>query len=185
LRQRSKWIWPLHEVKFSPIKEETNPIRRPRRNHSPAFNAKVALSALESDDNLTQLAERVAALMEALAHFGPPRDLQYESGFAIHESGFAIHQRKLPRAVRERHIRISMGGTGCWRDNVFVERFCRSVKYDEIYLHAYEVGDAYITLRAATRSLVSNRTGGCNDSEPLRRFGTRGAGFAPVTLSGR
>lgn len=35
-------------------------------------------------------------------------------------------------------IRISMDGKGCWRDNVFVERLWRSVKYDEVYLHAYE-----------------------------------------------
>ncbi|TPG03866.1 integrase core domain-containing protein, partial [Sphingomonas oligophenolica] len=32
---------------------------------------------------------------------------------------------------------ISMDGKGCWRDNVFVERLWRSVKYEEVYLHAY------------------------------------------------
>jgi len=31
-----------------------------------------------------------------------------------------------------------MDGKGCWRDNVFVERLWRSVKYEEVYLHAYE-----------------------------------------------
>jgi putative transposase len=31
-----------------------------------------------------------------------------------------------------------MDGTGCWRDNVFVERLWRSLKYEEVYLHAYE-----------------------------------------------
>ena len=31
-----------------------------------------------------------------------------------------------------------MDGQGCWRDNVFVERLWRSVKYEEVYLHAYE-----------------------------------------------
>jgi putative transposase len=35
-------------------------------------------------------------------------------------------------------IRISMDGRGCWRDQVFVERQWRSVKYEEVYLHAYE-----------------------------------------------
>jgi putative transposase len=34
-------------------------------------------------------------------------------------------------------IRISMDGKGRWRDNVFVERFWRSIKYEEVYLHAY------------------------------------------------
>ena len=31
-----------------------------------------------------------------------------------------------------------MDGTGCWRDNVFVERLWKSIKYEEVYLHAYE-----------------------------------------------
>ncbi len=35
-------------------------------------------------------------------------------------------------------IRISMDGKGCWRDNVFVERLWRSIKYEEAYLHAYD-----------------------------------------------
>ena len=36
-----------------------------------------------------------------------------------------------------------MDGKGCLRDNVFVERLWRSVKYEEVYLHAHEsVGDA-------------------------------------------
>ena len=40
-------------------------------------------------------------------------------------------------------IRISMDGKGAWRDNVFVERLWRSVKYEEVYLHAYDnVSDA-------------------------------------------
>jgi transposase InsO family protein len=40
-------------------------------------------------------------------------------------------------------IAISMDGKGAWRDNVFVERLWRSVKYEEVYLKAYDsVGDA-------------------------------------------
>ena len=40
-------------------------------------------------------------------------------------------------------IAISMDGKGAWRDNVFVERLWRSVKYEEVYLRAYEgVSDA-------------------------------------------
>lgn len=35
-------------------------------------------------------------------------------------------------------VRVSMDGQGRWIDNVFVERLWRSVKYEEIYLHAYE-----------------------------------------------
>nr|OAP96247.1 hypothetical protein A4U53_38575 [Rhizobium leguminosarum] len=38
----------------------------------------------------------------------------------------------------DRKIKISMDGKGAWRDNVFVERLWRSVKYEEIYLKAYD-----------------------------------------------
>ena len=37
---------------------------------------------------------------------------------------------------------ISMDGTGCWRDNVFVERLWKCIKYKEVYLHAYETVSA-------------------------------------------
>ncbi len=41
-------------------------------------------------------------------------------------------------------IAISMDGKGAWRDNVFVERLWRSVKYEEVYLRAYETVSASI-----------------------------------------
>ena len=45
--------------------------------------------------------------------------------------------------LAEHGIAISMDGKGAWRDNVFVERLWRSVKYEEVYLHAYDsVGEA-------------------------------------------
>jgi len=40
--------------------------------------------------------------------------------------------------LKEHGIQISMDGKGCWRDNVFVERLWRSIKYEEVYLHAYD-----------------------------------------------
>jgi putative transposase len=40
--------------------------------------------------------------------------------------------------LKDQGIQISMDGTGCWRDNVFVERLWRSVKYEEVYLRAYD-----------------------------------------------
>jgi putative transposase len=44
-------------------------------------------------------------------------------------------------------IAISMDGKGSWRDNVFVERLWRSVKYEEVYLKAYDsVGEARASL---------------------------------------
>ena len=53
-------------------------------------------------------------------------------------------------------IRISMDGKDAWRDNVLVERLWRSVKYEEVYLHAYDsVSDARAAARALSRSLQS------------------------------
>ena len=40
--------------------------------------------------------------------------------------------------LTEAGIKISMDGKGAWRDNVFVERFWRTIKYEEVYLRAYE-----------------------------------------------
>ena len=40
--------------------------------------------------------------------------------------------------LTQHHIALSMDGSGCGRDNVFVERLWRSVKYEEVYLHAYD-----------------------------------------------
>ncbi len=46
-------------------------------------------------------------------------------------------------AIEERGCKLSMDGRGAWRDNVFVERLWKSVKYERVYLHAYDsVSDA-------------------------------------------
>ena len=42
------------------------------------------------------------------------------------------------QAVKDRGSKLSMDGRGAWRDNVFVERLWRSVKYERVYLHAYD-----------------------------------------------
>ena len=64
------------------------------------------------------------------------RDLQHRSGLTVH--GHGLHRR----AGQERH-RHQHGRKGAWRDNVFVERLWRSVKYEEVYLRAYDgVGEA-------------------------------------------
>lgn len=49
--------------------------------------------------------------------------------------------------LKTNNIRISMDGKGCWRDNVFVERLWRSIKYEEVYLKAYEsVSEARVSI---------------------------------------
>ena len=68
-------------------------------------------------------------------------------------------------------MRVSMDGKGHWVDNVFVERLWRSVKYEDIYLHAYDtVREAKAAL--ATISVSTMRAGRTRASSIKRR--TRG-----------
>ena len=73
----------------------------------------------------------VEALEEAILKYGPPEIMNTDQGSQFTSSAFI--------SVLEQHkIQISMDGKGCWRDNVFVERLWKSVKYEEVYLHGYE-----------------------------------------------
>ncbi len=58
--------------------------------------------------------------------------------------------------------RMSFTSKGCWRDNVFIERFWRSLKYEEVYLHAYESASA----AKAGRGVHSERVFDCWSSTP-------------------
>ena len=73
----------------------------------------------------------IEALEEALRPAWPARDLQ-------HRPGLAVHQPRLHHVLLKAGIAISMDGKGSWRDNVFVERLWRTIKYEEVYLRAYE-----------------------------------------------
>jgi putative transposase len=73
----------------------------------------------------------VEALEEALAKFDAPQIFNTDQGAQFTCSEFIS-------VLKTHDIRISMDGKGRWRDNVFVERLWRSVKYEEVYLHAYE-----------------------------------------------
>ncbi len=73
----------------------------------------------------------VEALEEAIAHFGCPQIFNTDQGVQFTSQDFI--------GVLKRHeITISMDGKGRWLDNVFVERLWRTVKYEDIYLKAYE-----------------------------------------------
>jgi len=72
----------------------------------------------------------IEALEEALARFGKPDIFNTDQGSQFTSSDFT-------GVLKRKEIAISMDGKGCWRDNVFVERLWRSVKYEEVYLHAY------------------------------------------------
>ena len=73
----------------------------------------------------------VEALEEAIALYGAPEIMNTDQGSQFTSQTFT-------GLLKEHGIRISMDGKGAWRDNVFIERLWRSVKYEEVYLHAYE-----------------------------------------------
>jgi putative transposase len=73
----------------------------------------------------------VDALEEALYYYGKPDIFNSDQGSQYTSKEFT-------QVLKDADIRISMDGKGAWRDNVFVERLWRSVKYEEIYLNAYE-----------------------------------------------
>ncbi len=71
------------------------------------------------------------ALNEAIDRYGVPEIFNTDQGAQFTSNDFT-------GALKEHNIRISMDGKGRWIDNVFIERLWRSVKYEEVYLHAYE-----------------------------------------------
>jgi len=80
------------------------------------------------------------AVNEALARYGKPEIFNTDQGSQFTSVAFT-------GLLQAQEIAISMDGRGAWRDNVFVERLWRSVKYEEVYLRAYDsVGDARASL---------------------------------------
>jgi putative transposase len=73
----------------------------------------------------------IEAVEEALAHYGRPEIFNTDQG-----SQFTSHD--FTSVLSKNSIAISMDGKGAWRDNVFVERLWRSIKYEEVYLRAYD-----------------------------------------------
>ncbi|MCX7561931.1 IS3 family transposase [Sulfitobacter sp. F26204] len=75
----------------------------------------------------------VDALNEAIHKFGPPDIMNTDQGSQF--TSFAWTDR-----LRRSNVRISMDGKGRFLDNIFVERLWRSLKYECVYLHAWETG---------------------------------------------
>ncbi|MFN2149189.1 MAG: IS3 family transposase [Anaerolineales bacterium] len=73
------------------------------------------------------------ALDEAIARFGPPGIMNTDQGSQF--TAFAWTDR-----LRRAGVRISMDGKGRFLDNIFIERLWRSLKYECVYLHAWETG---------------------------------------------
>lgn len=70
------------------------------------------------------------ALEEAVEKYGKPEIMNTDQGSQFTSLAFT-------RYLADNGIQISMDGKGAWRDNVFVERLWRTVKYEHVYLHAY------------------------------------------------
>jgi putative transposase len=69
------------------------------------------------------------ALNEAIARYGTPEIMNTDQGSQFTSIDFI-------KALKD--AKISMDGKGAWRDNVFIERLWRTIKYEEVYLHAYD-----------------------------------------------
>ena len=73
----------------------------------------------------------IDALEEALRRYGAPDIFNTDQGSQFTSDGFI-------KVLKDHHIKISMDGRGRWRDNIFIERLWKTVKYTEVYLKAYE-----------------------------------------------
>jgi len=120
----------------------------------------------------------VEALKEALARFGRPEIFNTDQGSQFTSTDFTD-------VLRQAEVRISMDGRGRWMDNVFIERLWRSLKYECVYLNAFETGSE---LRAGLGRWVGyyngqrphSRLAGRTPDEVYERGGaTRYPGHAP------
>ena len=71
------------------------------------------------------------AVDEAIGRYGTPEIFNTDQGSQFTSETFT-------EKLKKHSIRISMDGKGSWRDNVFVERLWRTIKYEEVYLKAYD-----------------------------------------------
>ena len=116
----------------------------------------------------------VEALEAALTRYGPPEIFNTDQGAQFTSTAFTT-------VLKAHAVAISMDGKGPWVDNVFVERLWRSVKYEDVYLHAYDTPAA---LRAGLTAYFQFYNGRRRHSSLGRRtpdvvyFGATGLGTA-------
>jgi len=99
----------------------------------------------------------VEALDDALSRHGAPEIFNTDQGAQFTAEAFT-------KPLRSRGVAISMDGKGRCIDNVFVERLWRSLKYEEVYLHAYEDG-------AEARAGIARYFAFYNDERPHQALG--------------
>jgi putative transposase len=94
----------------------------------------------------------VRAVEQALADFGPPEICNTDQGAQFTAEAFTS-------ALLERGVKVSMDGKGRYTDNIFVERLWRTLKYEEVYLHAYDsVDEARAAIRRYLRFYNDERS---------------------------
>jgi putative transposase len=99
----------------------------------------------------------VEALQDALSRFNAPEIFNTDQGSQFTSEDFT-------GMLLDRGIKVSMDGKGRWTDNVFVERLWRSLKYEEVYLRAY---DTLLEARAG----IGRYLGFYNDDRPHSALG--------------
>jgi len=99
------------------------------------------------------------AVEEAMARYGKPEIFNTDQGSQFTSQPFT-------GLLIDNAIAISMDGKGAWRDNVFVERLWRSVKYEEVYLRAYDTV-------AEARASLGRYLGFYNAKRPHSSLGAR------------
>lgn len=82
----------------------------------------------------------VEIVEQAMNRFGPPEIVNTDQGSQFTALEFT-------ETIKQRGVKLSMDGKGAWRDNVFIERFWRTVKYERIYKRGYDtVSDARVDI---------------------------------------
>ena len=133
---------PVHPYLLRDLKiDRANQVWAMDITYVPMARGFVYLTAVMDWHSRRELAHRVSitmdtefcleALNEAIAKYGVPEIMNTDQGSQFTSADFID-------ALTDRGIAISMDGRGQWRDNVFVERLWRTVKYEEIYLRGYE-----------------------------------------------
>lgn len=112
----------------------------------------------------------IEALHEAMALFGRPAIFNTDQGSQFTSPRFT-------EVLMEAGVRISMDGRGRWLDNVFIERLWRSLKYECIYLNAFETG-------SEARAGISRWMTYYNGSRPHTALGGRAPAEVHTTAAG-
>ena len=136
-RQHKVYPYLLRKVAIS----RTNQVWALDTTYIPMARGFVYLTAVVDVASRKVLAHKVAITLEA-CH---AREI-LEEAFARHgvpeivntDQGSQFTAEEFTHAVLSRGVRLSMDGKGAWRDNVFVERLWRTIKYERVYLRAYD-----------------------------------------------